>query len=60
MKSSFSNEQPPLSADMIMRIQAAVAVVAAGGWGRVVIVVEKSAPRRLEVSTDEWLIKREP
>jgi hypothetical protein len=49
-----------LTTDMIERIQAAVLAVATGGggWGKVVIVIEKGEPRRIQRMTDEWLIRR--
>lgn len=49
-----------LTPDMIERIQAAVLAIATGGggWGHVVIVIEKGEPKRIQKMTDDWLIRR--
>lgn len=49
-----------LTPEMIERIQAAVLAIATGGggFGQVVIVIEKGEPKRMEKTFDEWLIRR--
>lgn len=51
---------PLLTTEMIERIQAAVLAVATGGggWGSVVIVIEKGEPKRIQRMQDEWLTRR--
>lgn len=48
-----------LTDEMIARIQAAVMAVATGGggFGQVVIVIEKGEPKRIQLTRDEWLVK---
>lgn len=56
----MTTHQNLLTQEMVARIQAKVAlVVAECGWGRVVVVIEKGQPKRIETTTDEWLVLRE-
>lgn len=57
--SAINDQAPLLTDEMVALIRDAVmAIATGGGWGEVVVVIEKGEPKRIQLTRDEWLVKR--